>query len=135
MPTEKEKKLLREERVARLATFSKNGKIHLVPVCYVYDGKNIFIGTSLDSQKVKNLRRNSSASLIIDRYFEDWSKLKGVMIQASAEVIERGEEFEKAKKLLYEKYPQYEEQVPIKEGESAIIKLTLNKVVSWDYEG
>ncbi|MEM4200801.1 MAG: pyridoxamine 5'-phosphate oxidase family protein [Nitrososphaerales archaeon] len=135
MPTEKEESLLREERVARLATFSKNGKIHLIPVCYAYDGKHIYVGTSLDSQKVKNLKRNSSVSLIVDRYYEDWSKLKGVMIQGSAEVIEEGEEFESAKKMLYQKYPQYEEQVPIREGESAIIKITVEKILSWDYEG
>jgi PPOX class probable F420-dependent enzyme len=127
-------KLLREERVARLATHGDQGRIHLVPVCYAYDGKDIFIGTSLDSKKVKNVRRNSSVAFVVDFYVEDWSKLKGVMIQGRAEVIERGKEFEEAKKLLYEKYPQYEATAPIEEGESAIIKIKLERVVSWDYE-
>jgi len=120
--------------VARLATHGDQGRIHLVPVCYAYDGKDIFIGTSLDSKKVKNVRRNSSVAFVVDFYVEDWSKLKGVMIQGRAEVIERGKEFEEAKKLLYEKYPQYEATAPIEEGESAIIKIKPEKVVSWDYE-
>jgi len=148
--------------VARLATHGDQGRIHLVPVCYAYDGKDIFVGTSLDSKKVKNVRRNSSVAFVVDFYVEDWSsldskkvknvrrnssvafvvdfyvedwsKLKGVMIQGRAEVIERGKEFEEAKKLLYEKYPQYEATAPIEEGESAIIKIKPEKVVSWDYE-
>jgi PPOX class probable F420-dependent enzyme len=127
-------KLLREERVARLATHGDQGRIHLVPVCYAYDGKDIFIGTSLDSKKVKNVRRNNSVAFVVDFYVEDWSKLKGVMIQGRAEVIEKGKEFEEAKKLLYEKYPQYEATAPIEEGESAIIKIKPERVVSWDYE-
>lgn len=120
--------------MARLATHGDQGRIHLVPVCYAYDGKDIFVGTSLDSKKVKNVRRNSSVAFVVDFYVEDWSKLKGVMIQGRAEVIERGKEFEEAKKLLYEKYPQYEATAPIEEGESAIIKIKPEKVVSWDYE-
>jgi PPOX class probable F420-dependent enzyme len=134
MREERWQKLLREERVARLATHGDQGRIHLVPVCYAYDGKDIFIGTSLDSKKVKNVRRNSSVAFVVDFYVEDWSKLKGVMIQGRAEVIERGKEFEEAKKLLYEKYPQYEATAPIEEGESAIIKIKPERVVSWDYE-
>jgi PPOX class probable F420-dependent enzyme len=120
--------------VARLATHGDQGRIHLVPVCYAYDGKDIFIGTSLDSKKVKNVRRNNSVAFVVDFYVEDWSKLKGVMIQGRAEVIEKGKEFEEAKKLLYEKYPQYEATAPIEEGESAIIKIKPERVVSWDYE-
>jgi PPOX class probable F420-dependent enzyme len=134
MREERWQKLLREGRVARLATHADQGRIHLVPVCYAYDGKDIFVGTSLDSKKVRNVRRNSSVAFVVDFYVEDWAKLKGVMIQGSAEVIERGKEFEEAKKLLYEKYPQYEATAPIKEGESAIIKIKPEKVVSWDYE-
>ncbi len=127
-------KLLREERVARLATHSDQGRIHLVPVCYAYDGRDIFIGTSMDSKKVRNVKRNSSVAFVVDFYVEDWSKLKGVMIQGKAEVVEGGRVFEEAKKLLYEKYPQYEASAPIEEGESVIIKITPEKIVSWDYE-
>jgi PPOX class probable F420-dependent enzyme len=134
MREERWRKLLREGRVARLATHSEQGRIHLVPVCYAYDGKHIFIGTDLDSKKVRNVKKNGNVAFVVDHYVEDWSKLKGVMIQGRAEVIESGKEFEEAKKLLYEKYPQYEATVPIKEGESAILKITPEKVVSWDYE-
>ena len=120
--------------MARLATHSEQGRIHLVPVCYAYDGKYIFIGTSLDSKKVRNVKKNSNIAFVVDYYVEDWNKLKGVMIQGKAEVVEGGRVFEEAKKLLYEKYPQYESSAPIEEGESAIIKITPEKVVSWDYE-
>jgi len=126
--------IVKEERVARLATHTEQNRIHLVPVCYTYNGKDIFIGTSINSKKVKNLQVNSDATLLIDIYQEDWSKLKGVMIQGRGEVIKEGKEFEEAKKQLYEKYPQYQKYAAIEEGESAIIKITPEKIISWDYE-
>jgi len=131
---EKWRRILVGERVARLATHTDGGRIHLVPVCYAYSGEDIFIGTSLDSKKVRNLELNSDVTLLVDIYVEDWSRLKGVMIQGKGVVIKGGKEFEEARKLLYEKYPQYQKYAAIEEGESAIIKIKPEKAVSWDYE-
>ncbi|MEM1525267.1 MAG: pyridoxamine 5'-phosphate oxidase family protein [Nitrososphaerales archaeon] len=130
--SEKQESLLKEERVGRLATISKDNSIHIVPVCYVYDGESILIGTDLHSRKIFNIKRNKNVSIVIDRYVEDWSKLKGLMIQGEAFILESGEEFNKARKLLYEKYPQYKQQAPIEEGESAIIKISIKRVIAWD---
>jgi len=121
---------LKKQRVGRLGTISEDGTVHLVPICYAFDGKTIYIGTEANSKKVKNLKRNPSATLLVDVYYENWNRLKSLMIQGTAEICEGGEEFAYARRLLYRKYKQYERMAPIEEGESVIIKLIPKKVIA-----
>ena len=123
---------LKKQRVARLGTLSEDGSIHLVPICYAFDGKAIYIGTGADSKKVKNLRRNTNATLLVDVYYEDWSRLQSLMIQGRAEIIETGKEFEYARNLLYRKYRQYRREAPLEEGESVIIKIRPERVIPYN---
>ena len=44
--------------------------------------------------------------------------------------IERGSRFKKVRRLLYEKYPQYPEEVALDEGD-VIVELTPRHVFSW----
>ena len=124
-------RFLREQRVARLGTLSEDGDIHVVPVCYAYDGKAIYIGTETNSKKVKNLRHSNKATLVVDAYYEDWTRLMGIMIQGEAELHEDGDAFRYGRKLLYRKYRQYEKQAPLEPRESTIIKLVPRRVVTF----
>jgi len=133
MLTKEKMDFLKEARVGRIATIGYKN-LHLVPICYAYDEKNFYIATDKESVKARNLRKNPEAVLLIDEYFEDWSKLKGIMIKGKVEIIEKGEEFKYGKDLLYKKYPQYEKEVPIKEGESVILKLEPKKIISWGWK-
>lgn len=121
---------LKRQRVGRLGTVSEDGTVHLVPVCYAFDGKAIYIGTGTNSKKVRNLKKNPSTTLLVDVYYENWNRLKSLMIQGTAELCEGGEEFMHARRLLYRKYKQYERMAPIEEGESTIIKLIPKKVIA-----
>jgi len=121
---------LKKQRVGRLGTISEDGTVHLVPVCYAFDGKAIYIGTDANSKKVKNLKRNPSATLLVDVYYENWNRLKSLMIQGMAEIYEGSEEFAYGRRLLYRKYKQYKKMAPIEEGESVIIKLVPKKVIA-----
>lgn len=126
---------LKSGRVSRQASLSRDGSLHLVPVCHAYDGENICIASmDRDAKKVRNVRENPRVSLLVDDYSEDWNKCKGLMIQGEASLVERGEVFVAAKKLLDEKYPQWEEEpYSIEEGTTPVIKVRPMKVVSWDY--
>lgn len=128
-----EKDFIFYQRVGRLATSSPDGSIHVVPVCYVYEDDVIYVATPIRSKKVKNLRRNPKATLIVDEYTEDWHRLRGIMVLCKASIIESGEEFKKAKEALYKKFEQYGKIYEIKEGELAMIKLMPEKVLSWSY--
>lgn len=120
---------IRKQKVARVATFSKEG-IHLVPICPVYDGRYVYFSTGAASKKVKNLKRNKKISIVFDEYSDNWAKLKGISVQGEAEIIEKGEEFDLARKMLYEKFPQYK-KMPIREGESVIVKIKPTHSICW----
>jgi nitroimidazol reductase NimA-like FMN-containing flavoprotein (pyridoxamine 5'-phosphate oxidase superfamily) len=117
--------------VIRVATVDKKGMPHDVPVCHILEGNHIYFATEKKSKKVKNLIENNKVALVCDEYSEIWSYLKGVLIQGEARIIPTGVEFRKLRKLLYQKYPQYEKEATIEEGDTVIIEVTPQKVVSW----
>lgn len=106
-------------RVGHLATVAAGGRPHLVPCCFVLDGETVY--TAIDAkpkstvllQRIRNLRANPSASLLVDHYSDDdWSRLWWVRVDGRGRVLESGEERERALDLLAAKYPQYREQRP-----------------------
>ncbi|HTU02377.1 MAG TPA: TIGR03668 family PPOX class F420-dependent oxidoreductase [Candidatus Sulfotelmatobacter sp.] len=128
---------VREARVGRLATATLAGEPHLVPVCFVFDGSVFY--TAVDAKpkrvepsrlrRVQNIRANPRAALLLDRYEEDWSRLRYVLVRGRAEVLGPGSEQARAIALLREKYPQYRAMPGF--GEAPIIRLTPERVVSW----
>jgi PPOX class probable F420-dependent enzyme len=126
--------LVARERVCRMATVSPEGRPHLVPVCHVVAGGKIYIGSGDDGTKVRNLRANPRVSLTVDLYSEHWASLKGVMVQGRAKVIERGPAFQRARKKLYEKYPQYSKEAAISPSDSVILEITPTHVYTWGLE-
>jgi PPOX class probable F420-dependent enzyme len=78
-------------RIGRLSTVRDNGKPHVVPVWYYYDGTNILVPTMKGSKKVRNIQKNPNVSLVIDTIEgnpEDISYLnaKAVIIDGKAEM-------------------------------------------------
>ena len=126
-----EKDFISLQRVIRVATVDKHGMPHNVPVCHVMEGNQIYFATERNSKKVKNLIQSGIVALVCDEYSEAWSYLRGILIQAEAKLISRGGEFRRLRKLIYQKYPQYERGFPIEEGKTVIIECTPHNVVSW----
>jgi len=130
------RELLLESRLAHLATSTKHGKPHVVPICYVYDGDSIY--SSIDEKpkrtspaqlrRMLNIVENPDVSLVVDQYEEDWSKLKYVIVHGRAEIVHKGEKHERAVLLLREKYPQYR---VMKLEDRPIIAVKLIRVVAW----
>lgn len=126
-----EKDFISSQRVIRVATVDEDGTPHNVPVCHVIKGNQIYFATGRGSKKIKNLTKNSKVALVSDEYTETWSGLKGVHVQGGARVISQRTEFRKLRNLLYRKYPQYERESPIEEGESVFVEVTPQSVASW----
>jgi PPOX class probable F420-dependent enzyme len=77
-------------KVARIATI-QDGKPHVVPVWYYYDGTNILVSTTKGARKAKNLQTNPNVSITIDDVegkLEDISFLnaKAVIIEGTGEL-------------------------------------------------
>jgi PPOX class probable F420-dependent enzyme len=96
-------------RVGRLATVGADGRPHVVPVCFaLHEGT---IVTAVDQKpkstralrRLENVRATGRASLLVDHYEEDWSKLWWVRVDGAAEVVES----EAAIDALAAKYEQY----------------------------
>lgn len=138
IPNDQEREILLSERVARMATADGSGRPHVVPVCFAYDGHNIF--TPLDKKpksvpagelrRVKNILSNPRVSLVVDGYYEDWKRLYYVLVCGLASVIESGEEYRNSLILLSRKYPQYRKMGLEKAG-LPIIKIVPESIVSW----
>lgn len=130
--------VLLTNRVARLATADGAGAPHVVPVCFAYDGRCIYTPvdkkeknvTPEELKRVRNIVSNPRVSLVVDGYYEDWSKLYFVMISGSAGVIESGEEYRNALKILSLKYPQYV-KMGLEDAGLPVIKIVPDKIVSW----
>lgn len=93
-------------RMARMATVS-NGKPHLVPVWYYYDGTNILITTPKEARRIKNLKNNPYVSIAIDIVNGkpgDISYLDGkaVIIEGEAEI--KDDTNGSFAKKMYERY-------------------------------
>ena len=114
MLTDRQRRFLDAQRVARLATADAAGRPHVVPICYAVAGDTVYFtvdekpkrkpGARL--KRLANLRENPFAALVVDRYDEDWSRLGWVMVQGRAEVLESGPEHDLAQAGLRKRYPQ-----------------------------
>ena len=126
--------LIAWERVCHVATASAAGVPHVVPVCHVLlDGK-LYFASDNDARKVTNLRANRNVGVVVDLYAEEWSSLRGVMIQGRTAFIERGPRYRKIRGLLYEKYPQYPDEAALKEGEALFVEVTPRHVFAWGFD-
>ncbi len=131
-----ESEFVRTHRVARLATADAGGAPYAVPICYVFDGERIYTAIDLKPKRVggralkrvRNILENPQVALVIDDYSENWNKLAYVMIRGSAEIVETGDERQRAEMLLRKKYPQY--AVMLEPG-CAIIRIIPERLSSW----
>ncbi|OGL20541.1 MAG: hypothetical protein A3G97_07965, partial [Candidatus Rokubacteria bacterium RIFCSPLOWO2_12_FULL_69_21] len=95
-----EARFIEWERVCRVATAGASGWPHGVPVCHVLWSGKIYFGSGNDAKKVLNLRANPRVAVTVDLYSDAWESLKGVMVQGSAKLIEKGPRFRKIRQLL-----------------------------------
>ncbi len=57
---------LRKNLIIWLSSVRPDGRPHLVPVWFLWDGKNILIFSQPNTQKIRNLRQNTNVILALD---------------------------------------------------------------------
>ena len=107
--------LLGEERVVVVSSIGPRGWPHSMPLWYVPRDGEIWIWTYAKSQKVKNLARDPRATLLIDTGME-YTELRGVQIEAEAELIRDVDQIVDFAKELTVRYSEGIESV---EGDAA----------------
>lgn len=80
-------KLIRSSKFAQVGTISPGKFPHITPTLFVFDGRNFFIATSIESKKVKNLRERNNISIFIDSgKYCDITKSIGVLITGRSKI-------------------------------------------------
>lgn len=126
-----------QARVARLATVRPGGLPHLVPVTFALDGDRVVTGidhkpkTTSSLQRLRNVRANPAASVLVDHYDDDWDRLWWVRGDGTARILETGSERDEAVDLLVDKYEPYRERRP----GGPVIVLTIDRWTSWSASG
>ncbi len=146
--TPEERALVAAARTATLATIRPDGHPRLVPICYVLvsgadaRGRPV-VYTPLDEKpkqdqdphalgRVSDLLVLPEATLLVERWDEDWTRLAWIRLEGRGELLEPepNERLEHAAAVvaLREKYPQYAGH---RLEERPVIRIVVDRVVSW----
>jgi PPOX class probable F420-dependent enzyme len=132
--------LLDTERVVVVSSLGPRGWPHSMPMWYVVRNGEIWSWTYAKSQKVRNLERDPRATLLVETGHE-YSELRGVQIEAVAELIRDTERvLEFAKELTI----RYSEGISSVEGDAAAalraqapkrvaIRFEARRTATWDH--
>ena len=130
---------LEAARVARFATLDEEHGPHIVPVCFVYDGKVFYSAVDRKPKRVapERLARllhivaSPQIALIIDEYHEDWRQLWYILVRGKAKLIPKSAHQERALAIrqLRAKYPQY--TAAMLPDEAPVIRITPERINSW----
>ena len=117
MLTDEQRRFLDGQRVVRLATADADGRPHVIPICFVTAGATVYFTidekpkrrSGAPLKRIANMRENPMVALVADHYDDDWSKLGWVMVQGRAEVLDSGDEHDRAQARLRARYRQLDD--------------------------
>ena len=130
--------LLLTARVAHLATSDQYARPHVVPIVFVWLESALY--TPLDRKpkrdddwhtlrRVRNIETNGRVSVVVDEYGEDWTRLRYVLLDGTAEILLTGAERDRAAAALQAKYPQYRD-LPL--AGRPIVRVMIEKRTDWE---
>lgn len=124
--SQKEKRYLDRARVCRVGSADRHGRPHVAPLCHAFDTRSRTAYVATSGRTARNLRGRPTATLECDDYFENWSRLRGVVAEARARIVRRGAELDRAASLLKKKYKQYADY-----EFDELIALRIERISSW----
>jgi len=134
--------LIQAQRIGHLATADGTGAPHLVPICFMYDGRAIYSAidhkpkrrTGYSMKRIRNIVENPHVAFLVHHYEEDWQQLYYVLIRGTATVLDSGPERQRALALLEAKYVQYQER-QLAQSDGLVIKIVPESVQPWGWRG
>jgi len=131
----KRDEFLKDQKILRLATISKNKTPHIAPVWYRYSGKKIYIGTNTKTKKAQNVKKNNQVSCCVD-VGVNAPNIYGVLVQGNANlIIENAKVKTIAKKILlrYFKTLENKSAIELLDDTDCIIEIVPEKFTVWNY--
>lgn len=127
---------LRTERTCRLATLGSTGAPHVTPLWFVWDGSSAWISSIVRSQRWVDVGRDGRVAMVVDAG-TGYADLRGVELRGRASVVgevprvgEPVPPLEVVEQLHADKYAA---GVVHHDGRHAWLRVTPEKVVSWDF--
>jgi PPOX class probable F420-dependent enzyme len=125
---------LATSRVGRLGTVDATGAVRMVPICFAVTAGWLVSAVDHKPKRTGQLRRlddmvaTGRATVLVDHYDDDWSRLWWVRIRGRAMVhVERDEEATAAIAALVAKYEQYRTTAPT----GAVYRIAMDEVRWW----
>ncbi len=119
-------------RVARLAFVDDEDNPRVLPVTFAIAGGAVWSAIdrkpkrTAEPARVRWLRRNPHAALVVDLYEDDWSKLAWVQLLGRIEVLDREAGAAGLEALVNKYAPYYDEPPP-----GPLLRLEVERSLSW----
>jgi len=127
---------LHDARVARLGTLGADGAVRLVPICFAIVDDHVVSAVDHKPKRTGQLRRlddmtaSGTATVLVDHYDDDWTRLWWVRIRGAATVHEPGDPAAvPALDALAAKYAQYGDDPPA----GSVYRIAIDEIRSWRY--
>jgi PPOX class probable F420-dependent enzyme len=124
--------------VARLATVTRDGRPHIVPVTFALEGDRIYsiVDTvkpkiTLALTRLRNIEANRRVSLLVDEYDDDWEQLWWVRADGIGRIAPDGPDWERAKAVLASRYARYAQAMDF--GPATIVEV--ERWTGWAAQG
>ena len=110
---------LAEARVATLGTVDRDGRPHLVPICFAWASGDRLV-TAVDHKpkrttalaRLAHVRAHPAVSVLVDHYSDDWDTLWWVRVDGTATVVDDLTADPALMAPLVAKYAAYAERPP-----------------------
>lgn len=140
MTAAEQRELLAAETTVVVSSSGPRGWPHVMPLWFVQRGEEIWITTYGKSQKVRNLERDPRATLLVETG-EEYGELRGVMIEAEAEIRADDEEVLGVMRELQGRFaataveitPEVEAARAAQARKRVAIRFRPVRVASWDH--
>jgi hypothetical protein len=128
---------LATERTCRVATAGADGRPHVAPLWFVWDGASLWLSSLVRSQRWTDLMRDPRVAVIVDAGVE-YSELRGVELSGAIAPVgdvprtaEPDPALAEPERLFADKYTSGVMVPP--DGRHGWLRLTPEKLVSWDF--
>ena len=128
-------KFFNSQKILRLATIDKSGNPHIVPVWYMYQNRKIYIGTNTETQKAKNIKKNSKVAYCVDVGINS-PDIIGVMGVGRAKLILQKTRVKTIAKKILRRYfasLQNKSAQQLLKDTDCVIEIIPKKVTTWKY--
>jgi PPOX class probable F420-dependent enzyme len=121
------------EPVAHMASSGPDGKPHIVPITFAFEGKVLYFAVDAKPKRTTNLQRlrniaaNPAVSILVDHYDDNWEKLWWVRLDGDARILGERDEIERALDLLAARYRQYTTNRP----SGPVVAVTIRRTSAW----